>query len=167
MSSNNPTRKVLCYTAKMVYAKGGRKPKSKPNRTYELKKNVYLVGGIPVEFPFRPYGSQLEFMGRVISTLDRAQREGHCHALLESPTGTGKSLSLLCSSLAWQKNYKIKNQDANSSHTKPAPEAATDPLGFGGGFLPEVQTSSKFACLNPDHPNISKARIRLGGQVET
>lgn len=84
-------------------------------------------------------------MGRVISTLDRAQREGHCHALLESPTGTGKSLSLLCSTLAWQKNYKIKNQDANSCHSKPAPEAATDPLAFGGGFIPEMQPSSKFS----------------------
>ncbi|XP_031739564.1 Fanconi anemia group J protein-like isoform X1 [Cucumis sativus] len=141
MSSNNPTRKVLCNTAKMVYAKGGRKPKSKPNRTYRLKKNVYRIGGVQVEFPFRPYGSQLEFMDRVISTLDRAQREGHCHALLESPTGTGKSLSLLCSSLAWQKNFKIKNQDANFCHTRPAPEAATNPLGFGGGFIPEVQPS--------------------------
>ena len=167
MSSNNPSRKVLCNTAKMVYAKGGRKPKSKPNRTYRLKKNVYRIGGVQVEFPFRPYGSQLEFMDRVISTLDRAQREGHCHALLESPTGTGKSLSLLCSSLAWQKNFKIKNQDANFCHTRPAPEAATNPLGFGGGFIPEVQPSSKCACPYPVHPNISNARIRLGGQVET
>ncbi|CAK9325115.1 unnamed protein product [Citrullus colocynthis] len=125
----------------MVYAKGGTNPKSKPNPTYQLTKNVYPIGGIQVEFPFRPYGSQLAFMGRVISTLDRAQREGRCHALLESPTGTGKSLSLLCSCLAWQKNYKIKNQEANSCHSKPAPEAATDPLGFGGGFIPEVQPS--------------------------
>ena len=151
----------------MVYAKGGTNPKSKPNPTYQLTKNVYPIGGIQVEFPFRPYGSQLEFMDRVISTLDRAQREGHCHALLESPTGTGKSLSLLCSSLAWQKNYKIKNPDANPCHTKAAPEAATDPLGFGGGFIPEVQTPSKFACLYPDYPNISNARIQLSGQVET
>ena len=73
------------------------------------KKNVYHIGGIPVEFPYKPYGTQLAFMGRVIATLDRAQREGHCHALLESPTGTGESLSLLCSTLAWQQTYKSKN----------------------------------------------------------
>lgn len=106
-------------------------------------KNVYHVGGIQVEFPYRPYGSQLAFMGRVISTLDRAQREGHCHALLESPTGTGKSLSLLCSSLAWQQNYKLKNQYGNLSQSKPAPEAVTDPLAYGGGFVPEVDPSGK------------------------
>ncbi|KAF5455624.1 hypothetical protein F2P56_025180 [Juglans regia] len=104
-------------------------------------KNVYHIGGIQVEFPYRPYGSQLAFMGRVISTLDRAQREGHCHALLESPTGTGKSLSLLCSSLAWQQNYKLKNQYGNLSQSKPAPEAVTDPLAYGGGFVPEVEPS--------------------------
>ncbi|TKY57576.1 Fanconi anemia group J protein-like [Spatholobus suberectus] len=95
-------------------------------------KNVYHIGGLQVEFPYQPYGSQFAFMGRVISTLNRAQREGHCHALLESPTGTGKSLSLLCSSLAWQHHYKSKQH-----HLKPAPEATTDPLAYGGGFVPE------------------------------
>ena len=101
-------------------------------------KNVYHIGGLEVEFPYQPYGSQFAFMGRVISTLNQAQREGHCHALLESPTGTGKSLSLLCSSLAWQHHYKSK-QD----HLKPAPEATTDPLAYGGGFvLEDISPSS-------------------------
>ncbi|CAI0434835.1 unnamed protein product, partial [Linum tenue] len=104
-------------------------------------KRAYHVGGIPVEFPYQPYGTQLAFMGRVISTLERAQREGHCHALLESPTGTGKSLSLLCSTLAWQQTQKLKNQYANLTHSKPDPEAMSDPLGHGGGFVPETQPS--------------------------
>lgn len=111
-------------------------------------KNVYHIGGIKVEFPYQPYGTQLAFMGRVISTLDRAQKDGHCHALLESPTGTGKSLSLLCSTLAWQQNYKSKQQQANQSHQKPNPEAMSDPLAHGGGFIPETQPSSK---LETDH----------------
>jgi fanconi anemia group J protein len=84
---------------------------------------VYHVGGLPVEFPYAPYGTQLVFMGRVIATLDRARRQGQSHALLESPTGTGKSLSLLCSALAWQRSYP-----------HPAP-AAKDPFLHGGGFF--------------------------------
>lgn len=113
-----------------------------PNPNYEKPKNIYPIGGIQVEFPYQPYGSQLAFMCRVISTLDRAQRDGHCHALLESPTGTGKSLSLLCSVIAWQQNHKLKNQYGNLSHSKPNPEAMTDPLACGGGFIPESQPSS-------------------------
>ncbi|KAJ7957983.1 Fanconi anemia group J protein-like protein [Quillaja saponaria] len=120
----------------------------KPNP--ENPKNVYHIGGIQVEFPYRPYGSQFAFMGRVISTLDRAQKEGHCHALIESPTGTGKSLSLLCSTLAWQQNYKLKNQYANISHSKPDQEAITDPLAYGGGFVPEEVSSSIPASGNLD-----------------
>ncbi|KAG4966658.1 hypothetical protein JHK85_041633 [Glycine max] len=101
-------------------------------------KNVYHIGGLQVEFPYQPYGSQFAFMGRVISTLNRAQKEGHCHALLESPTGTGKSLSLLCSSLAWQHHYKSQHHHLKSAH-----EATADPLAYGGGFVPdEVPLSS-------------------------
>ncbi|KAK8580754.1 hypothetical protein V6N12_071007 [Hibiscus sabdariffa] len=105
-------------------------------------KNVHHIAGIPVEFPYKPYGTQLSFMYRVISTLDRAQKDGHCHALLESPTGTGKSLSLLCSTLAWQQNYKTKNIKGILSQSIPAPEAITDPTGHGGGFIPETQPLS-------------------------
>ncbi|KAM4130138.1 hypothetical protein ACJW30_01G078200 [Castanea mollissima] len=121
-----------------------------PDPNLKSPKNVYHIGGIQVEFPYQPYGSQLAFMGRVISTLDRAQRENHCHALLESPTGTGKSLSLLCSTLAWQQSCKLKNQFANLTHSKPNPEAFTDPLAHGGGFVPEVEPSGNAGPENLD-----------------
>ncbi|KAF3324872.1 Fanconi anemia group J protein [Carex littledalei] len=105
-------------------------PTSNPSRDGS-KRNTYQIGGVPVEFPYKPYGSQLAFMGRVIATLDRARRQGHCHALLESPTGTGKSLSLLCSALAWQQHYK--------SRPLPSQPQVTDPLLHGGGFIPEPE----------------------------
>ncbi|XP_068645510.1 uncharacterized protein [Aristolochia californica] len=103
----------------------------------ENNPNVYTIGGIPVEFPYKPYGTQLAFMGRVIATLDKAQRQGRCHALLESPTGTGKSLSLLCSTLAWQKHFSLKPLVPNTNGQSVGPDASLDPLAFGGGFIPE------------------------------
>jgi hypothetical protein len=113
-------------------------PTPTPNSSRDRsKRNTYQIGGVPVEFPYKPYGSQLAFMGRVIATLDRARRQGHCHALLESPTGTGKSLSLLCSALAWQQHYK--------SRPLPSPPQFMDPLLHGGGFIPEPQPSGNFS----------------------
>jgi regulator of telomere elongation helicase 1 len=58
------------------------------------------IGGIEVDFPYEPYGVQRQYMARVIAAL----RAGE-NACLESPTGTGKSLALLCASLAWRQTY--------------------------------------------------------------
>lgn len=111
-------------------------------------KHVVHIGGISVEFPYQPYGTQLAYMNRVIVTLDRAHRDGHSHALLESPTGTGKSLSLLCSTLAWQQNCKSKNRYSYFTHSKPDPQALADPIGHGGGFIPETQPSGTSFLLH-------------------
>ena len=49
-----------------------------------------------VLFPYEPYPAQKSYMEKVIKCMDEKQ-----FGLLESPTGTGKTLALLCSSLAW------------------------------------------------------------------
>lgn len=54
------------------------------------------IRGIPVNFPFEPYEIQKSYMEKVIECL-----QNETNGVLESPTGTGKTLSLLCSSLAW------------------------------------------------------------------
>ncbi|URD78260.1 DEXDc2 [Musa troglodytarum] len=119
---------------------------------------VYQIGGVPVEFPYKPYGSQLAFMGRVISTLDRARRQGRCHALLESPTGTGKSLSLLCSSLAWQRHHQQLVLSGAASPPPCPPPIASDPLVHGGGFIPPSQPSSD--AEEPPAPTSARAQRR-------
>ncbi|KAK3427328.1 hypothetical protein EUGRSUZ_F03572 [Eucalyptus grandis] len=134
----------------MAAAKPGKGVIVRPKPDPKNPQNVLHIGGVPVEFPYRPYGTQLAFMGRVVSTLDRALRDGHCHALLESPTGTGKSLSLLCSTLAWQQSYKSRGPVVNPSQSKAAPEALVDPLNYGGGFVPEAEPSGNTATGNPE-----------------
>src|SRR5690348_16347615 len=67
----------------------------------DLKMPSFIIAGVNVDFPYQPYGPQFIMMERVIKTLNQKQ-----NALLESPTGTGKSLSLICASLAWQINQK-------------------------------------------------------------
>ncbi|OAY36775.1 regulator of telomere elongation helicase 1 homolog isoform X10 [Manihot esculenta] len=60
---------------------------------------TYKIRGIDVDFPFEAYDCQLVYMEKVIQSL-----QSKCNALLESPTGTGKTLCLLCATLAWRKS---------------------------------------------------------------
>ncbi|KAF5957087.1 hypothetical protein HYC85_004312 [Camellia sinensis] len=59
----------------------------------------YKIRGVNVDFPYEAYDCQLVYMEKVIQSL-----QDRSNALLESPTGTGKTLCLLCATLAWRKN---------------------------------------------------------------
>ncbi|KAL6882066.1 hypothetical protein ACP4OV_011538 [Aristida adscensionis] len=61
---------------------------------------VYSIRGVDVDFPFDAYDCQITYMDRVIESLQQGK-----NALLESPTGTGKTLCLLCASLAWRRTF--------------------------------------------------------------
>ncbi|KAL4973236.1 helicase C-terminal domain-containing protein [Aspergillus desertorum] len=54
--------------------------------------------------PYSPYGIQIRFMQSLYECLE----EGKV-AIFESPTGTGKSLSLICGSLTWLRDHKRKS----------------------------------------------------------
>ena len=49
-----------------------------------------------IQFPFEPYDCQLDFMSKTLEAVATKQT-----ALLESPTGTGKTLCLLTATLAY------------------------------------------------------------------
>src|SRR5574343_597244 len=57
-------------------------------------------------FPVPPYDVQQEFMSNLYECLSTC-REG----IFESPTGTGKSLSLICSSFQWLKDNSCKKTE--------------------------------------------------------
>ncbi|KAF9279804.1 Fanconi anemia group J protein, partial [Mortierella antarctica] len=56
----------------------------------------FVTGGVRIKFPFTPYKSQQDMMSKIVEALQKQE-----NALLESPTGSGKSLALLCGALAW------------------------------------------------------------------
>jgi hypothetical protein len=82
------------------------------------------VGGHTVDFPFQPYPTQLMMMDKLLHALQHRK-----HALLECPTGTGKSLSLICAALAWQqqwtpeKDQKIKQAQQAQARTQSQAQA--------------------------------------------
>ncbi|PZC79394.1 hypothetical protein B5X24_HaOG216389 [Helicoverpa armigera] len=91
-----------------------------------------MICGIPVTFPFEPYEVQKDYMQRVIESL-----QNNTNALLESPTGTGKTLSLLCSSLAWllvkKAQLQMNAQVGNFSEHSTFSGALKDTLKSGAG----------------------------------
>ncbi|XP_032074452.1 regulator of telomere elongation helicase 1 [Thamnophis elegans] len=60
-----------------------------------------ILNGITIDFPFPPYECQEAYMSKVLECLQK-----QVNGILESPTGTGKTLCLLCSTLAWRAHFK-------------------------------------------------------------
>lgn len=88
------------------------------------------LSGVDVCFPHDPYGVQKVFMAQVVRAIDHNE-----NALLEAPTGCGKTLSLLCGALAWQTSAKEKKAAADKAAVEKAEAAkaaaakvAADPI---------------------------------------
>ncbi|KAL1786498.1 regulator of telomere elongation helicase 1 isoform X1 [Sigmodon hispidus] len=60
-----------------------------------------VLNGVTVDFPFQPYKCQQEYMTKVLECLQK-----RVNGILESPTGTGKTLCLLCTTLAWREHLR-------------------------------------------------------------
>lgn len=65
----------------------------------------YTIGGVKIQFPCKAYPSQLAMMNSIVRGLNKGD-----NCLLESPTGSGKSLALLCSTLGWQQGQLLRLQ---------------------------------------------------------
>ena len=113
----------------------------------------YNIRGIPVSFPYAAYPNQLLYMDKTIAACEHSQ-----HALLESPTGTGKTVSLLCSVLAWARHYteRLVREAAVLAAGNPSLDIAQ--LRFPS--LPSAFSQSPLTALGQPPPSIA-ARPRV------
>ncbi|KAH7049992.1 helicase C-terminal domain-containing protein [Linnemannia elongata] len=79
---------------------------SLPTSSPAANPTEFVTNGIRIKFPFTPYKSQQDMMSKIVEALQTQE-----NALLESPTGSGKSLALLCGALAWLQNEKVRNEE--------------------------------------------------------
>ena len=86
-----------------------------------MQQSSNVIAGHSVEMPHQPYGVQFGFCSKMLQALT-----GQKNALLEAPTGSGKTLSLLCSALAWQK--KLKDDGSVTQQSVFNPELRFDVL---------------------------------------
>ena len=122
----------------------------------------FFIDDLPVLFPYpRIYPEQYAYMCDIKKTLDVG---GNC--ILEMPSGTGKTVSLLSLTVAYQMHYPEHRKIVYCSRTMPEIEKALIELHklmeFRANELGEVEdfrglglTSRKNLCL---HPTISKER---------
>ncbi|KAJ6655864.1 hypothetical protein lerEdw1_004634 [Lerista edwardsae] len=91
----------ICQGNKKNRAQGN--DSSSGSKFWHVRQNMPKIklNGITVDFPFQPYKCQEEYMSRVLECLQKK-----VNGILESPTGTGKTLCLLCSTLAWKEHFK-------------------------------------------------------------
>ncbi|KAI0445173.1 helicase C-terminal domain-containing protein [Xylaria telfairii] len=94
-----------------------------------MEEVIERTRNIDFHHPFTPYDVQQQFMHTVYNVLE--QGDGHI-GILESPTGTGKSLSLICAALTWLRSHKRKTYeisiDATANSFKNEPDWVVEQL---------------------------------------
>lgn len=102
-------------------------------------------------FPFEPYPQQVDYITSMIQCIDGAK-----NGLLESPTGTGKTLSLLSGTMAWIKNNIDSGKNKNSklfysSRTHAQISQLVSEL-KSTAYVPTIAilASRDHMCVNPD-----------------
>ncbi|XP_021271794.1 Fanconi anemia group J protein isoform X2 [Numida meleagris] len=119
----------------------------------------YTIGGVKIMFPCKAYPSQLAMMNAIVKGLNNGQ-----HCLLESPTGSGKSLALLCSALSWQQSLYEKSLLKSSCEKEDREAAAPPPCRCVCHSRPE---SSEAAAGASRGATCSSNNCEPGGSVKT
>jgi regulator of telomere elongation helicase 1 len=122
-----------------------RSPTTSPPTSLEIR-------GVPIHFPFKPYPCQITYMASVLQALQQSE-----NALLESPTGTGKTLCLLCACLAYQQqNPTAVVKSSSSSMTTVSDSMSTSAA--AGGSSKSIKSTTNIIQQEPTHLNRNHIR---------
>ncbi|KAK7496398.1 hypothetical protein BaRGS_00012320 [Batillaria attramentaria] len=100
-------------------------------------------------FPFEPYNIQRDFMKQLYQCL----QSGNV-GIFESPTGTGKSLSLICGALKWLHDFQEKQKQEVESLLNEATNVASSTKG-------EVDWVTEFTRKKEQEERLSQAKREL------
>eukprot|EP00033_Pygsuia_biforma_P004685 GCRY01005136.1.p1 GENE.GCRY01005136.1~~GCRY01005136.1.p1 ORF type:complete len:390 (-),score=99.80 GCRY01005136.1:214-1383(-) len=91
----------------------------------EKEENEFYLG-----FPFPPYEIQVQFMNELKTLLSRGG-----FGIFESPTGTGKTLSVICAALSWLKEVRLMRENEVSAVAPPVPSESKDEPSWINDFI--------------------------------
>ncbi|KFZ64989.1 Fanconi anemia group J protein, partial [Antrostomus carolinensis] len=124
----------------------------------------YTIGGVKIIFPCKAYPSQLAMMNAIVKGLNNRQ-----HCLLESPTGSGKSLALLCSALSWQQSLYEKlllPSSGEQEDRKPEPSPACHCMCHSQLKSDEAATSVNHGAAASFNDNETGSSIQPGSPLK-
>ncbi|RUS73450.1 hypothetical protein EGW08_018787, partial [Elysia chlorotica] len=138
---------------------GGDKVIEKDVSKCSKQKQVDLPKEFP--FPFPPYDIQTDFMRNLYTCLE-LEKIG----VFESPTGTGKSLSLICGALQWLRDFQKKQRQELQSLLKPNSKgdasATTEPeLDWIQEFAAKREQEQKMEKIKLEQEYIEKREAKL------
>ncbi|KAK6172332.1 hypothetical protein SNE40_016013 [Patella caerulea] len=114
-------------------------------------------------FPFEAYDIQKGFMKELYKCLNNSKI-----GIFESPTGTGKSLSLICGALKWLKDFREKQQKEleelsceENSRGNSQPENKNGELDWIAEFSRKKEKEEKLHKIKEEHENIEKREAKL------
>ncbi|XP_034734747.1 ATP-dependent DNA helicase DDX11 [Etheostoma cragini] len=112
-------------------------------------------GRVQFPFPYQPYNIQEQFMKALYSALDQGKV-----GIFESPTGTGKSLSLICGALSWLTDYeeKRKQEAAALLHDGEAIISTSTAQSSNSSSSAEPDWITDFVQKKPERDLVSKLK---------
>ncbi|XP_057773049.1 uncharacterized protein LOC130992440 [Salvia miltiorrhiza] len=109
-------------------------------------------------FPYKPYSIQLDFMKFLYESLNRGGL-----SMLESPTGTGKTLSMICSALQWHDDRKKLDSAEKNEKEKLGEGNDGDEPDWLRNFMPNKE-ADVVESTNVMHKRKSGSRLKEKGE---